>query len=213
MSHVQTRRLLTALAVAGICACTPAGATTAISLTNPGVVFDSSPYTLGFAFSVATDVNLVGLGVYDDQGDGLEAPAEVALWTGNSQVETLSALVPAGTSGALEGAFRFTAVAPLRLHAGEVYVVAAYLDGGSATSFGLGQQGAATLDGRVSLLGNRFGVGFFERVYPDQSDGASGAWLGANFQLAPVPEPAAASLLALGLAALAWRRRSAFSQV
>ncbi len=213
MSHPTTGRLLTLLAATAAWAGSPAVAATAIDLTAPGLVFESAPYSLGFAFSVTNELDLTGLGVYDHLGDGLEAPAEVALWTGNSQVATLGAVVPTGTAAALEGGFRFVRVAPLRLHPGEVYVIAAYLDGGWATSFGLGQQGTATVDSHVNLLGDRFGDGFFQLVYADQSDGGAGAWLGANFQLAAVPEPAPAAMLALGLVALAWCRRSAFSRI
>jgi hypothetical protein len=213
VSHPKKPALSTLLAALAVGVGAPAGATTAISLASPGTLFDSSPYSLGFAFSVTADVNLVGLGAYDHLGDGLEAPAEVALWTGTSTVATLSAVVPSGTAAALEGAFRFAPVAPLRLHAGEVYVVAAYVDGSTATSFGLGQGGAASVDSRVTLLGDRFGVSFFHLVYPDQVDVGAGAWLGANVQLAAVPEPDVATMLGLGLAALAWRRRSVFSRI
>lgn len=190
----------------------PVAAQPAIQLTAAGTVFDSSPYTLGFAFSVTTDMDLVGLGVYDHAGDGLEAPAQVALWVGSATLATLSVVVPGGLEAQQVGDFRFAPVAPLRLQAGQVYVVASYLDGGWASSFGLGQGGSATLDPRLTLLGNRFGDGFFELVYPGQADGDSGAWLGANLLLAAVPEPAPAAMLVAGLAALAWRRRSAFSR-
>jgi len=92
-----------------------------------------------------------------------------------------------------------------------VYLIGAYLDGGVATSAFVASTGAATLDPRVSLLGDRFGDGFFDITYPSQTDGTPGAWLGANFQLAPVPEPAPAATLVLGLMGLAWRRRAAWA--
>jgi len=40
---------------------------------------------------------------------------------------------------------------------------------------------------------------------------AGSAWLGANFQIAAVPEPAQAGLLTLGLLGLALRRRQQMS--
>lgn len=180
----------------------------ALTLTDLGPTFESAPYTLGFAFSVNTDVRLVALGVYDHGADGLEAEAQVGLWQGAGLDAIATGLVPVGTAAALDGAFRFVPVTPKVLKAGEVYLIGAYLDGGVATSIGMASTGAATLDPRVSLLGDRFGDGFFTITYPGQSDGTPGAWLGANFQLTPVPEPATVTLLAWGLLAMGWRRRA-----
>lgn len=205
MRHT-TALLLPALlgAVAGIS--TPARAA-ALQLLEPGALFASAPYTLGFAFSVNEALHLVALGVYDHQDDGLEAAAEVALWIDGQPGAIVTALVPSGATAMLDGGFRYLPVATTLLAPGTVYVVGAYLDGGWATSFGLGQQGQAQVDTRLQLLGDRFGDGFFAITYPGQSDSATGAWLGANFQISAVPEPAAAGLLLAGLAGLAWRQR------
>ncbi len=201
------------LATAALAAAMLAGTSTAqaqvaaITLTEAGPSFESAPYTLGFAFSVAQDLRLTALGVYDHGGDGLDAAAQVGLWLDGGNDALLLADVPGGDNAALQGLFRWAPVAPIVLQAGVVYLVGAYLDGGTATSFGIGSTGTATVDPRIQLLGDRFGDGFFNIIYPGESDGANGAWLGANFQLAPVPEPASAGLLMLGLAAMAWRRR------
>ena len=114
-----------------------AGATApALTLTAPGTVFDGTPYSLGFAFSVQTDVSLQALGVWDAGGDGLASTATVGLWRDGQTDPLAQATVAAGTAAALDGGFRWSSVAPLRLSAGQRYVVAAYLDGGSATSLG-----------------------------------------------------------------------------
>ena len=211
----MSRRLRRCAASLLVLAATPAvqARLPAITLTEPGPTFESAPYTLGFAFSVVADVHLVGLGVYDHLADGLEAAAEVALWEGDSTAARLQTLVPAGTAAALDGLFRFAPVTPLLLQPGRVYVVAAYLDASVATSFGMDTAGAASIDPRVTVLGDRYGDGFLSLAYPAMSDGTPGGWLGANFQLAPVPEPGPAALLALGLAVLGWRQRhSVFSR-
>lgn len=186
----------------------PARAEAAVSLSSPGTVFASAPYTLGFEFSVNTPVDLLSLGVYDHLSDGLEAPAQVALWVAGTTTPLLAAEVAGGTAAALLDGFRYAPVAAFRLQPGTSYVVAAYLDGGWASSFGLGQGGTASVAPQINLLGDRFGVDLGALVYPDQSDGAGQrAWLGANFQLAPVPEPAVAALLLPGLLGLALRVR------
>lgn len=187
-----------------------AGATApALTLTAPGTVFDGTPYSLGFAFSVQTDVSLQALGVWDAGGDGLASTATVGLWRDGQTDPLAQATVAAGTAAALDGGFRWSSVAPLRLSAGQRYVVAAYLDGGSATSLGFadaatGAAGQGQVDARVTLIEDRFADGFFALAYPGQSDGhAGGAWLGANLQIGAVPESAPAAMLAAGLATLA----------
>ena len=179
----------------------------AITLSEPGQAFESASYMLGFAFNVLQDVRLMGLGVYDHGADGLEASAQVGLWLAGLDEPALLADVPGGTAATLDGLFRFAPVAPRLLRAGEVYVVAAYLDGGTATSYATGQGGVAVVDPRILVVADRYGDGFFGLSLPSESDGFEGAWLGANLQLAPVPAPPPAALLAAGLAALGWRMR------
>lgn len=179
----------------------------AITFGSPGTVFDSSPYALGFAFVPNVDLSLAALGVWDAGADGLEAPAEVALWRDADRALLAGATVAGGTAAVLDGGFRWTAVAPLRLVAGERYVVAAFLDGGFATSFGLGQGGSASVDPRLGLVEDRYATEL-ALAFPGTTDtGAPSAWLGANLQIAAVPEPAPAALLAAGLAALGWLAR------
>lgn len=172
----------------------------AIALTEPGAPFESAPYTLGFAFSVNTPLRLAGLGVYDHDADGLESAAQAGPWR-DGRVDTLAlAEVPAGTAAPVQGLFSYAPVVPLDLMPGNIDVVAAHLDGGTATSFDTGQGGQATVDGRITLLGDRYADGFFSIAYPTQRDG----WLGAKLLLAPVPEPGPAGLLAASLAGLAF---------
>lgn len=180
-----------------------------VDLQAPGIEFESTPYTLGFEFTVTSSVQLTSLGIYDSGQDGLEAAGAVALWLASGGDPLASAVVPVGSAGTLEGLFRYTAIVPLTLEPGVHYVVGAFSDGGVATSLGLGQGGTGSFDPRVVGIADRYNTDFM-LWFPDASDGSTGAWLGANFQLAPVPEPQPAALLASALALAAFCRLGRF---
>lgn len=199
---------LAALMGAALSLAAPASqaAAPAVQLASPGSTFDGTDYTLGFQFEVTEPVNVVALGVFDHEQNGLEAAADVALWLDIDGTVLSSAVVPSGSIAALDGYFRQVAVTPVLLTPGILYVVGAALNGGQATSLGIGEGSIGSFDARLTgILDRSWDAGF---DFPLGSDFNSGAWLGANFQLAPVPEPAAAGLLAMGLLALAWRRQS-----
>lgn len=184
-------------------------ATSALTLNSVGATFPTDgKFTLGFEFMVTEAVEVVSLGVFDGGAPGLAAPAQVSLWL-DDQVGTLlaSTEVAAGTGAALVGQFRHAAIAPLTLLPGNIYIVAAYLPDGDATAFNMGgNSSVGSFDARLTQVVDRYWDD--GQDFPLGSSGvASSAWLGANFQIAAVPEPAQAGLLALGLLGLALRRR------
>lgn len=195
---------------------TPAlAASPALQLQTVGDVFPTGgQYTLGFEFMVSEELRLVTLGVFDAGQDGLESPAQVSLWLDDSAGTLLaSTMVPSGVVAPLHGSFRHVAINPVTLTPGVLYVVGAYTGTGLATSFNTGAgSSTGSVDSRLSWLADRywsdFSVGGNGHDFPLDSEGhVGGAWLGANFQLSPVPEPATAGLLAMGLLAAALRRR------
>jgi len=184
-------------------------ATSAVHLESLGNTFDTAgQYTLGFQFMATEAVRVVSLGVFDKGGDGIASGATVTLWRDDDGSVVASALVPAGTAAALVEGFRHAAIFPTTLTPGVFYVVGAYLPEGEATSFNMGDGGSTgSLDARLAYVMDRNWDDGYD--FPLGSDGvAGGAWLGANFLLTPVPEPASASLLAAGLLGVVlWRRR------
>jgi hypothetical protein len=173
----------------------------AIDLAEIVFEYDSSAWTLGWKFSVNESVSIHALGVYDSGQDGLAGQAQVGLWLASGGAPLVQTTVAAGTEATLDGYFRFTPVTETALTPGVDYVVGAHLDGDLATSLfggnGLVDPRVTVIDVRYSSLGSGFG-------FPDQTDfGTDGAaYLGGNFQLTPVPLPAAAWLFGSGVIGL-----------
>ncbi len=192
-----------------LCVCTVwSSLAQAAAIDLPEIIFDEyeydgSPWTLGWKFTVNEPATVHALGVYDDSiQDGLVNSAQVGLWLAAGGDPIAQTIIPTGTAAPLDGHFRFAPITPTLLAPGTEYIVGSYLDGELATTyFG----GNGVVDPRVTVIDGRFtsteetGFGF-----PDITDGISqgSAFLGANFQLTPVPLPAAAWLFASGAAGL-----------
>ncbi|MDN5940480.1 MAG: DUF4082 domain-containing protein [Nitrospira sp.] len=183
-----------------------------IDLTEIGFEFDGSPWTLGWKFTVNSLSTVESLGVYDSDRDGLSVTAQVGLWLATGGDPLVQTTVPSGTAAALDGHFRFAPIAPTLLTPGTEYIVGSYLAEGLATSF---FSGNGAVDPRVNVIDARysaFGSAAFE--FPGLTDpGTDGAaYLGGNFQLTPVPLPAAAWLFGSGLAGLLFNARKRFKR-
>ncbi|TKB95053.1 MAG: VPLPA-CTERM sorting domain-containing protein [Nitrospira sp.] len=181
----------------------------AIDLTQIDFEYDSSAWTLGWRFSVTAPTSVEALGVYDSGQDGLAGPAQVGLWLASGGAPLVQTAVAAGTAAQLDGHFRFTPIASTALTPGLEYIVGSHLDGDLATALfggnGLVDPRVSVIDVRYSSIGSGFG---FPDVTDPGTDGA--AFLGGNFQLTPVPLPAAVWLFGSGVAGLVGlaRRRS-----
>jgi hypothetical protein len=174
----------------------------AINLTNVDFEYDGSPWTLGWKFTVNSPSVVESLGVYDSGLDGLAGSALVGLWLATGGEAVAQATVPSGTAATLDGHFRFVPIAPTTLSPGVEYVVGAYLNGELATSF---FGGNGLVDPRVNVIDARYSpFGSAAFMFPSETDpGTEGAaFLGGNFQLTPVPLPAAAWLFGSGLVGL-----------
>jgi hypothetical protein len=207
--------VLTSLMLAGAPAL---AASSAVLVQQSGMTFETAgQFTLGFEFMVTQDLRVTALGVYDGGLPGLESAAQVSLWIDDLAGTLLaSTSVAAGTAAPLIDQFRQQAIAPVLLTPGVRYVVGAYLPGGLATSFNFDGGAQGSFDARLTQVMDRYWSDFDPagngNDYPiDSGFQAGGAYLGASFLLAPVPEPAPAALLAAGVLALGLlkQRRSA----
>jgi hypothetical protein len=155
-----------------------AGTLPLITVTSPGEVYAGSPWTLGFEFSPQQNVYVTNLGTFD-AGSGLSTSVQVGIWDTSGNL-LVSATVPAGTAGILNGSFRYTAITPFLLTAGNRYVIGSYYSG-TASSYNTGQGGSGSMDPTFVIVQDRF-VTAGSLSYPSQTDGYSGAWLGANLE-------------------------------
>jgi len=171
----------------------------------------STGFSMGYLFEVTANVQVVGLGAFDFQENGLAISHEVGLWTSTGTL-IASTTVQGGTASALQGHFRYESIAPVTLTAGRFYVVAAAKSGlndryASLDVAPFEAPGITYVEDR-HLFTNALAM-------PTISQGLTGGWFGGNILLADqaaVPEPA--SLAIWGLGALgcvigAYRRRKA----
>lgn len=174
----------------------------AIDLTQIDFEYDSSAWTLGWKFSVTAPTSVEALGVYDSGQDGLVGQADVGLWLASGGAPLVQTTIAAGTDAALDGYFRFAPVPSTPLTPGVEYIVGSHLDGDLATALFFGN---GLVDPRVTVIDVRYSpFGSAAFAFPSETDpGTDGAaFLGGNFQLTPVPLPAAAWLFGSGLVGL-----------
>lgn len=180
----------------------------AIHLTQIDFEYDSSPWTLGWKFTVNEPVFVGSLGVYDSGQDGLAGTAQVGLWLASGGAPIVQTTVPAGTVADLDGYFRFALITPTLLTPGTEYIVGSYLSGELATAlFG----GNGIVDPRVNVIDVRYSntpAFSFPSLTDRGTDGA--AFLGPNYLLTPVPLPASAWLFSSGVVWLLLEARKRF---
>ncbi|HEY1128874.1 MAG TPA: DUF4082 domain-containing protein [Roseateles sp.] len=213
----STRNWLAGVAVSAAAICLPmqAMAAPAISISNiSGPTLGNGPFTLGWSFTVNSDITVTALGVFDADQDGLAERHAVGLWSSGGTL-LASTIIGAGTADPLTAQFRYSGITALTLTAGETYTIGAVwnslLDGlvypGDATDF--------STPADISFVETRFVEGGALADPTSNAGGTLPAYFGPNFLFdaaGTVPEPASLLLAGLAIAALLAsqaRRRSA----
>jgi hypothetical protein len=146
--------------------------------TNVGV-------TLGYQFSPVVDMNVSALGVYDGgiDGAGLQMARDVGLFTATG---TLLVSASVDNSAPLINGFRFAAVSPLVLNAGQGYVLAAYYALGAG---GQGDKVLATIlnpHPLLTLTQHTLGEGGASLAFPTVTVSSTDFRMTANMQFTAV---------------------------
>jgi hypothetical protein len=195
-------KLPAVISLAAVCiSCSAWGQTPAVTFSNTAWnVTTVGNYTYGFEFLVGQSFAIAGLGVFDDNLDGLAESHQVSLWAGTSTA-LVSTSVPGGTAAPLVNQFRYVTFQPVTLTAGQLYTVGAYY----ATTNETLVDDVANLgvDSHLSIIGGRYSLGNAKPVSDDSYQNP--ALFGVNFLIVPAPEPSTCALLAMAGAILAAR--------
>jgi hypothetical protein len=226
----DSRKLLAALAVcatslAAALAPTAAQASPAVSFTSVNGNFrDDNTRMIGWQFTVTGPLSVSALGWFDLEQNGLARSHEVGIWNKATQALLGSVVVPSGTTGFLEGFFRYATLGSnVALSSGTTYVIAG-LDIGAngdghvwtpALSGFNNEVNGFSSDSRVTVGPAGSAIGQFAAVFqfPTASIGDSRtAAFGPNFLIAAptvtaIPLPPAAALFVFGLVGLGFAAR------
>jgi VPDSG-CTERM motif len=209
-------RLAPILVIAALIAFYPAptrAGTIAFSITNPPTTFNvgQGQDTLGYAFTLSSQVTVTDLGFWDQGSNGLGNSRQVTIWN-SLGVKEAQGTVLSGTMSPITNGFRYVSIAPVVLPAGS-YTIGAFYPTLASDEAGI-LVGTITPASGITYGGSRAIEG--DAFPPNDAFTLQNSYFGPNFQFtttSSVPDTGTTcSLFGLSLAGLAFLRRKILAQ-
>jgi hypothetical protein len=165
---------------------------------TPQVVPPGGGETFGWTFTVgSTNLQVSGLGVWDNNQDGLLVPHQVGIWGSAGLVSSVT--VEAGTAAPLVGEYRVESLpAPVILTSGSTYTIGAFYQNDDAYH-GVTSTGPVIAP-EISGVEARYEVSG-SMVQPTETLAPGNPpYVGPNFEFTPIPEPETWTLVLAGIA-------------
>jgi hypothetical protein len=181
----------------------------AVTMTNTsGQTLVNGPYTLGWTFTAKSAITVDALGVFATAAGGLLESHDVGIWDSKGTL-IAEATVASGTGESKVDQFRYHAITPVTLVAGETYNIGAVWNSNLDPMLFPGDATGFATDAQIDFVQNAYTAGG-TLADPTSTAGTDPSYFGPNFDIAPVPEPATLTLLGIGIAGMAgyaWRKR------
>ena len=183
--------------------------TLGVATSNDSVFVNTGTWTLGYSFLVNSPITVTGLGVFDDNSDGLNVSHDVGLWDANGNL-LASTTVGAGTVAPLNGFYRMASISGVSLTAGNIYYVGSV--NGIDNDGWLQDPSSLVAAPEITYLSRQYEFSGGGLVFPDLVGSGSTGYFGGNFEFgtSTVPEPGSLLMLGSGVLAVAGAFRRKF---
>jgi len=183
--------------------------TLGVATSNDNVFVNTGTWTLGYSFLVNSPITVTGLGVFDDNSDGLNVSHDVGLWDASGNL-LASTTVAAGTLAPLNGFYRMATISGVSLTAGNIYYVGSV--NGIDNDGWLQDPSSLVAAPEITYLSRQFEFSGGGLVFPDLVGSGSTGYFGGNFEFgtSTVPEPGSLLMLGSGVLAVAGAFRRKF---
>ena len=183
--------------------------TLGVATSNDNVFVNTGTWTLGYSFLVNSAITVTGLGVFDDNSDGLNVSHDVGLWDASGNL-LASTTVAAGTVAPLNGFYRMASISGVSLTAGNIYYVGSV--NGIDNDGWLQDPSSLVAAPEITYLSRQYEFSGGGLVFPDLVGSGSTGYFGGNFEFgtSTVPEPGSLLMLGSGVLAVAGAFRRKF---
>jgi len=183
--------------------------TLGVATSNDSVFVNTGTWTLGYSFLVNSPITVTGLGVFDDNSDGLNVSHDVGLWDASGNL-LASTTVAAGTVAPLNGFYRMASISGVSLTAGNIYYVGSV--NGIDNDGWLQDPSSLVAAPEITYLSRQYEFSGGGLVFPDLVGSGSTGYFGGNFEFgtSTVPEPGSLLMLGSGVLAVAGAFRRKF---